>query len=92
MIEIVRAEGVLGGEPRIDGHRISVLQVAEMIYEGGYGSEHIADRLDISLAEVHAALSYYYEHPDEMDAFREHHREFEAQLKSESSAPSTVEQ
>jgi uncharacterized protein (DUF433 family) len=92
MVEIVRTDGVLGGEPRLDGHRISGLQVTDMTHEGNCRPEYVADQLDITLAEVHAALSYYYEHPEEMSAIREHHRELEAQLRSESSAPSTIEQ
>ncbi len=27
MAEIVTSEGVMGGQPRLDGHRISVLQI-----------------------------------------------------------------
>jgi len=92
MTEIVTTEDVMGGEPRIAGCRISVLQIADMVREGGHSSEHVADQLDLSLAEVHTALAYFYEHPEEMDAVRERHRELEATLRESSSDPPTPDQ
>lgn len=91
MPEIVRTEGVLGGEPRLAGHRISVLQVADMALEGEYDPEDVADQLEISLAKVHAALSYYYDHPDEMSAIRGHHAEAEAEIRERALSPDQVE-
>lgn len=92
MAEIVHTEGVLGGEPRLEGHRISVLQVADMVLDAGYSPEHVADQLGISLAEVHTALAYYYEHPEEMETLRERHRELDGELREQSVAPDGVEQ
>jgi uncharacterized protein (DUF433 family) len=90
MANIVSTEGVLGGEPRLDGRRISVVQVVDM-YREGNSAAYVADQLDITLAEVHAALAYYYEHPGEMRGVRERHRELEATLESESVSPPTAE-
>lgn len=92
MTEIVQTDDVLGGEPRLEGRRITVLQVADMVLEGGRSPEHVSHQLDISLAEVHAALSYYYEHPDEMEAIRERHDDLEAELRDVAVSPDTVEQ
>jgi len=92
MVEIVRSDDVLGGEPRIEGHRISVLQVADMVLDGAYSSERVADQLDISLAEVHTALAYYYEHPEKMEAMRERHERLEATLAEKAVAPDFAEQ
>lgn len=90
---IVRTEGVLGGEPRLDGRRVSVLQVAERIVTHGQEPEHVADQLDISLAEVHRALAYYYDHVDEMNEIRDRHRKLEAELEeAATSPPETAEQ
>lgn len=72
---IVRDEDVLGGEPRIEGTRVGVRHVASRVIETGKRPAHAADQLDISLAEVYEALSYYYSHVDEM---RKHGRENEA--------------
>ena len=62
MVEIVRAEGVLGGAPRIEGTRVGVLHVYELVV-GDNPPANVADQLDRSLAEVHSALAYYHEHP-----------------------------
>lgn len=92
MTEIVRTEDVLGGEPRIDGHRISVLQVADLVREGDHSAEYVADQLDLSLAEVYTALAYYYEHPQEMDTIRDRHRELERELEAAADDPAAVQQ
>jgi uncharacterized protein (DUF433 family) len=87
MTDIVRTDGVLGGEPRLDGHRISVLQVADMVLEADHEPEYVADQLGISLADVHSALAYYYEHPGEMDAIRERHDHLETKLAKRTVVP-----
>lgn len=92
MSEMVRTEDVLGGEPRLDGHRISVVQIADMVFEGDHSAEDVADQLDVSLADVRAALAYYDDNPDEMAEIRQRHRELEAELAAASSAPGTAEQ
>lgn len=58
MTEIVRSEAVLGGDPRLEGRRISVLQISEMVLDGDQSPEYVADQLDISLGDVHSALAY----------------------------------
>jgi len=63
---IVRDEDVLGGEPRLDGTRIGVRHVAGLVVDGGRSAAYVADQFDLSLAEVHEALSYYYDHLEEM--------------------------
>lgn len=83
MVEIVRTEDVLGGKPRIEGHRISVLQVAEMVREGDYSPDDVADQLGLTLAEVHTALAYYYDNPDEMQAVRERREALIEELRDE---------
>ena len=63
---ITRDDEVLGGEPRIDGTRVGVRHVAGRVIEGGYTPAYVADQLDLSLAAVYEALSYWYANPDEM--------------------------
>lgn len=72
MTDIVKTEDVMGGKARLDGRRVSVFQIGEMHTVAGDTPEEIADQLSLSLADVHTALAYYYEHPDEMAAIREH--------------------
>jgi len=66
-IGIVSTPGVLGGKPHIEGHRISVQQVAELHEHLGQSVEEIADAYGLTLGEVYAALSYYHTHREEVD-------------------------
>lgn len=72
---IVRDEDVLGGEPRVEGTRVGVRHVAALAVDGGRSPAYVADQFDLSLAEVHQALSYYYDNLEEM---RELERETDA--------------
>lgn len=91
-MSIVRTEDVLGGEPRLDGRRISVLQIAERVIDAGQSPEHIADQLDLALGEIYHALAYYYDHIDEMNAIRERHHDLETELEDVAlSPPETTE-
>ena len=92
MVDIVSTEGVLGGKPRLAGRRISVLQVAEMVLDDGLTSEEVADQLGCTLAEVHAALSYYYDHPEEMKTLREHRTARGEELREGALTPDRLEQ
>ena len=70
---VVKSAGTLGGEPRVDGTRIPVRQVFEMA-QGGLSPAEIAVRYpSLSLAQIHDALSYAYDHPDEIAAHQERH-------------------
>ncbi|WP_251344134.1 DUF433 domain-containing protein [Haloplanus halophilus] len=63
---ITRDEDILGGEPRIDGTRVGVRHVAARVIDSGQSPAYVADQLDVSLAAVYEALSYYYDHIKEM--------------------------
>jgi len=84
---VVKTEGTLGGEPRLEGRRVSIMQIAKMIIDSGKSPENVADQLNLGLDEVHEALAYYYRHPDEMKEIRERHRELEEELKEKSNSP-----
>ena len=59
--------GVLSGKPRIAGRRIAVSMVAEWHLQQGESVESICQQYDLSPAEVHAALAYYFDHRQEID-------------------------
>lgn len=65
-MSLTRDEDVLGGEPRIDGTRVGVRHVAARVIDSGQSPAHVADQLDVPLADVYESLSYYYAHIDEM--------------------------
>lgn len=75
MPQIVKTPDVLGGDPRIDGHRIGAYHVYRRYVEGGETPETIASSYGISIAEVHAALAYAFDNPDEMRDIEERNRE-----------------
>jgi len=75
---ITHDEDVLGGEPRIEGTRIGVRHVAARVIEGGNPPAVVADQFDVTLAAIYEALSYYYEHVEEM---REYEQANEAAFK-----------
>ena len=75
---IARDDDVLSGEPRIDETRVGVRHVAARVIDSGQSPAYVADQLDLSLAEVYEALSYYYDHVEEMrDLERENEDAFE---------------
>jgi uncharacterized protein (DUF433 family) len=74
MSEIVTTDGVLSGDPRIDGTRIGVIHVAGRVLDDEESPAVVAADYDLSLADVHRALAYYYDHPDEMQRIRREER------------------
>jgi uncharacterized protein (DUF433 family) len=59
--------GVAGGKPRIAGHRITVQDVVIWHERLGRSPDEIAADYDLSLADVYAALAYYFNNRDEID-------------------------
>ena len=64
---IERTPGVLGGRPRISGRRISVEQIVVWHEWLGRSADEIATEFDLALADIYAALAYYYDHQAGMD-------------------------
>ncbi len=66
---IVRLEGIRGGEPVIKGTSISVRTIVERTRLGDKPEQIVADYPYLTLAQVYDALSYYYEHPQEIEQY-----------------------
>jgi uncharacterized protein (DUF433 family) len=64
---IVRLEGVCGGEPVVDGLRVTVRHVATL-HQRGESIQEIAEDLGITEAQVYHSLSYFFDHRDEINA------------------------
>jgi len=64
---IVRLEGICGGEPVIDGLRVTVRHVVTL-HQRGENTLEIAESLGISEAQVFHALSFFFDHRDEIMA------------------------
>lgn len=73
--------GVAGGKPRIAGHRITVQDIAIWHERLGLGADEIATEYNVSLADVYAALAYYYDHREEIDVAIRDDETFIAELR-----------
>lgn len=60
--------GVCGGKPRVISHRITVQDIAVWHERLGKSADDICTEHDLSLADVYAALAYYFDHRAEIDA------------------------
>ena len=88
---IVITPGVCGGKPRIAGHRITVQHVVLWHERGGLSPDEIVSRHPgLTMADVYAALAYYWDHRDEIRAQIEADEEFAEQLRAQS--PSLLEE
>ena len=59
--------GVASGKPRIAGHRITVQDIVIWHLRMGKSTEEICAEHDLGLADVHAALAYYFDHRADID-------------------------
>lgn len=72
---ITRNPKISGGEPIIGGTRISVRLIVELESSGKSVDEIVAMYPHINHAQVHDALSYYYDNRNEVDRFVEENTE-----------------
>lgn len=59
--------GIAGGKPRIAGHRITVQNVVIWHEWLGISADEIVAQYNLTLSDVYAALTYYYDHKEEID-------------------------
>jgi uncharacterized protein (DUF433 family) len=59
--------GIRGGNPHIAGHRITVQDIVIWHERLGRSADEIATEHDLSLADIYAALAYYFDHRAEID-------------------------
>jgi uncharacterized protein (DUF433 family) len=70
---IVKSADTLGGEPRIEETRLSVLQIFDMFQGGLTADEIVAEFPFLTQAQIFDAVSYAHDHLDEMHHHRERH-------------------
>lgn len=75
---IVSSPDIVGGKPRIEGSRISVPLIVDLYVRQGIGVEQIASAYEITPAQIHAALAYYYDHQIDVDQMLVEEDQFEA--------------
>ena len=86
---IVCLPGLVGGKPHISGHRVRVMDIV-IWHEGrGLSPDQIIDLFPgLTLADIYAALAYYFDHQKEFEAEFQH--EAETIKKSMDNYPSKV--
>ena len=74
----VEIPGIVSGEnssihdePHIEGSRITIRYIHTRVEERGLRPETVADRHNLEIADVYAALTYYHKNPEEMHAVEE---------------------
>ena len=66
---IVKTPGNLGGRARIDGRRIGVSDIVDLHIRHGASFEEVMQAFEVTLAQIHAALAYYYDHREEINSY-----------------------
>ena len=93
MVDVIRehieiVEGAGGPKARIAGHRIRVQDVAIWHEKLGMSPDEIVDQYPtITLADVHAALAYYWDHRDAIEQAIADERAMADQLEREHVGP-----
>src|SRR5580658_3070784 len=76
---------ICGGKPHVTGHRVKVQHVAIWHERQGKSpDEVVAEHPALTLADVHAALAYYYDHRQQIDADILADNDFAVRLKADS--------
>lgn len=79
---IVRDPDKHGGKPHIAGKGLTVQYIAEL-YKLDYTVDDLVEGFDLTPGQVHAALSYYFDHQAEIDeAIRESRAAAQAALQA----------
>jgi uncharacterized protein (DUF433 family) len=81
---IVKTPGTCGGLPRIEGTRITVnLIVRQVVRARRTPEEVLIAHPHLTLAQIHAALAYYFDNRAELDASLQDADRLEAELRAQ---------
>src|SRR5262245_63967405 len=76
-VRIVSTPGTCGGRPRIDGHRITVEDVAIWYERMGMSADEVVSAYPtLTLSDVYAALAYYFDNRERIDVEIEEGKRF----------------
>jgi uncharacterized protein (DUF433 family) len=88
---IVVSPGYCGGKAHVSGHRIKVQHIAIWHeWMGKAPDEIVAEHPGLTLADVYAALTYYYDHREQIDAEIRIDEEFAAGLEGAAHSPPSL--
>lgn len=70
---VVKSADIFSGMPRVEGTRFSVLNIRNYV-ESGMSIDYIVESFPpLTPAQIHDALSYSFDHPDELAEHQERH-------------------
>lgn len=72
-VRIVKTPEVLHGKPRIEGTRVGVFQVGELVRRRDWSIDEVTAQFDLDREQVRAALEYYDGHPELVETLRAQH-------------------
>ena len=75
---------VAGGKPHVRGHQITVQNIVIWHERMGQSVDEITSEYNLSLAEIYAALSYYFDHQDEVNTSIRESEAFVEEMKKRS--------
>jgi uncharacterized protein (DUF433 family) len=82
--------GVLGGKPCIAGRRVAVEHIVVWHEYLGRSADEIVSEYDLELADVYAALAYYFAHREVIDQSMQEGKDFVRRLREQT--PSLLEE
>jgi uncharacterized protein (DUF433 family) len=77
-------------EPHIEGRRVPVLTIVERVEGRGLTPQTVADRHNLEISEVYAALLYYHDHPREFEELRREREQVMADVEDTITRPDGV--
>lgn len=77
-------------EPHIDGRRVPVLTIVERVEGRGLTPQTVADRHNLDISEVYAALLYFHDHPREFEDLRREREQIMADVEDDITRPEGV--
>ena len=83
-VRIVKTPDVLHGKPRIEGTRIGIFQIGELVQQQGWTIDDVTREFDIDAEQAQVALDYYDDHPEVVETLRAQH-EARSQMSREGS-------
>jgi uncharacterized protein (DUF433 family) len=89
---IEKTPGVCGGQARIAGTRIKVKHVYVWVeQQGRTPAQVVAEYPSLTMAQVHAALAYFWSHPDEIHKDIEEEDKLVAEMRAKA-GPSKIQE
>lgn len=66
MTAITHDDEIRSGDPRIEGTRITVFDIKRRVIDNDEDPHVVAGEYELSMADLFHALTYYYDHRDEL--------------------------